>query len=81
MWFGFKIGYFPHGMYSPFLDRHKHEKKSYGYGSKLSTPNSWMVFLLNMIRHLWVIGTIILSQTHIVVFKTVKISDDTPMDP
>ena len=26
-------------------------------------PQKWMVFLPNMIRNLWVIGTIILSQT------------------
>ena len=27
-------------------------------------PPKWMVFLLNMIRNLWVTGTKILSQTH-----------------
>ena len=31
---------------------------------KIITPK-WMVFLLNMIIELWVIGAIILSQTHI----------------
>ena len=28
-------------------------------------PPKWMVFLLNMIRNLWVIGTIILSHCHL----------------
>ena len=57
-------------MFSSKSHRYPHEitlddsSESFCYGSKWSTQK-WMLFLLNMIISKLVIGTIILSQTHL----------------